>query len=110
MRGPNVCRGALWEASGVSNAGSAGNLDVKTLDFGKSARDIVPAGVTLELVMLLLLVVERWDAIWPSRIRVVELSAEVVDMYRDRPVQARSIRAGIAGIEMSNFVSHSPDW
>jgi hypothetical protein len=54
--------------------------------------------------------VERWDAIWPSRIRVVELSAEVVDMYRDRPVQARSIRAGIAGIEMSNFVSHSPDW
>jgi hypothetical protein len=52
---------------------------------------------------LLVLLVERWDAIWPSRIRVWELSDGVVDMYRDRPVQARSIRAGIAGIEMSGF-------
>jgi hypothetical protein len=64
------------------------------------------------LGLALLLLVERWDAIWPSRIRMFEWSGDgEVDMYReDRPMQARSIRAGIAGIESQNVLSLSFDW
>ncbi len=80
MRGPSVRRGALWETSGVSKAGSAGNLEVKTFDFGRSARDIVPGGGGL--------LVERWDAIWFRRLMRMEVNGCIdgVVMYRDRLV------------------------
>lgn len=38
-RGPRAARGALWDISGVPNAGSGGSLEVKTLVFGKSIRE-----------------------------------------------------------------------
>lgn len=83
MRGPSVRRGALWETSGVSKAGSAGNLEVKTFDFGRSTRDISPGGAGP--------LVERWEAIWFRRRRVLERMEvsgwiDGVVMYRDRLV------------------------
>ena len=39
MRGPSFSLGALWDFSGVSNAGSGGREDVKTLLFGMSPRE-----------------------------------------------------------------------
>ena len=39
MRGPSFSLGALWDFSGVSNAGSGGKEDVKTSLFGRSSRE-----------------------------------------------------------------------
>lgn len=39
IRGPRDSRGAPWEDSGVSKAGSAGSLDVKVFDLGRSERE-----------------------------------------------------------------------